>query len=96
MTIQQENNSQRGSFFIEEDGKQVAELAYTWRDKSIISLDHTEVDASLEGKGVGKALMEHAVAYARDNNIKYILYCTFAQTFFKRHKEYSDVLVEQE
>lgn len=96
MTIQQENNSQRGSFFIEEDGKRVAELAYTWRDKAIISLDHTEVDEVLEGKGIGKALMEHATAYARDNGIKYILYCTFAKSFFKRHKEYSDVLVSEQ
>ena len=42
MHIQQEENGKLGSFFIEENGKRVAEAAYTWRGEKIISLDHTE------------------------------------------------------
>ena len=92
MHIQQEENGKLGSFFIEENGKRVAEAAYTWRGEKIISLDHTEVDDSLEGKGVGSALIQHVVTFARETGVKLILYCPFAKGVFARHKEYHDVL----
>ena len=92
MTIQQEDNSQNGSFYIEENGKRVAELAYTWRSDDLISIDHTEVDESLEGKGVGLALVEHVVSFARETGIRLRLYCPFAKTVFDRHKNFHDVL----
>jgi predicted GNAT family acetyltransferase len=95
MNIQQEDNKLRGSFFIENDGNRVAELAYTWRGDSVISIDHTEVDESLEGQGVGSALVQDVVTFARETGIKLILYCPFAKVFFERHKNYSDVLAKQ-
>ena len=95
MTITQEENGTRGSFFVEENGNRVAELAYTWHDKGLISIDHTEVDESLEGKGVGSALVEKVVSFAREKGIKIRLYCPFATIVFKRHKEYHDVLEEK-
>lgn len=90
----QEDNGQRGSFYIEENGNRVAELAYTWRGDKLISIDHTEVDESLEGKGIGSALIERAVSYARETGVKYQLYCPFASKVFERHQEYKDVLAE--
>lgn len=92
MTIQQEDNLQRGSFYVEENGKRVAELFYTWRSSDLISIDHTEVDESLEGKGVGSALVEHVVTFARETGIRLRVYCPFAKTVFDRHKNYHDVL----
>lgn len=94
MNIQQEDNRKLGSFYIEQNGKRVAELAYTWRGDKVISLDHTEVDDSLEGKGVGSSLVEFAVNFARESGIKIILYCPFATKVFERHREYNDVLQE--
>lgn len=95
MNIQQEDNQQRGSFFIEDNGNRTAELAYTWRSEKLISIDHTEVDESLEGKGVGSMLVEHMVSFARTNKIKLKLYCSFAKKVFERHHEYADVLLDQ-
>jgi uncharacterized protein len=92
MTILQEDEGSRGSFYIEENAKRRAELAYTWRAKDLISIDHTEVDEDLEGKGVGSSLVHSAVEFAREKKIKFILYCPFTQTVFKRHPEYRDVL----
>jgi uncharacterized protein len=92
MHIRQEENGKLGSFFIEENGNRIAELGYTWRDDNIISVDHTEVDDSLEGKGVGSALVQHVVAFARETGVKLRIYCPFAKTVFARHKEYHDVL----
>ena len=92
MHIQQEDNSKKGSFYIEENENRIAELAYTWRSKEVISIDHTEVDESLEGKGVGSALVEHVVQFARETGIKLKLYCAFAKTVFERHTNFNDVL----
>jgi len=92
MHIRQEDDSKKGSFYIEENGKRIAELAYTWRTKDVISIDHTEVDESLEGKGVGSALVEHVVQFARETGIKIKLYCAFAKKVFERHTDYNDVL----
>jgi predicted GNAT family acetyltransferase len=93
MHIQQEDNGKLGSFFIEENEKRVAELAYTWRGDGVISIDHTEVDESLEGQGIGGALVEHAITFARETGVKVKLYCPFATKVVARHKEYHDVLL---
>lgn len=92
MTILQEDDGQRGSFYIDQDNERMAELAYSWREDHVVSIDHTEVDERLEGKGVGSALVERAVAFAREKNLRFILYCPFAQKVFSRKKEYDDVL----
>ena len=92
MHIKQEENGNFGSFFVEENGKRIAELAYTWRGSNVISVDHTEVDESLEGKGVGSALVQHVVSFARETGVKLKLYCPFTKSVFDRHKEYHDVL----
>jgi predicted GNAT family acetyltransferase len=92
MDIQQQENKKRGSFFVEENGDWLAELAYTWRDDKLISIDHTEVDESLEGKGVGSMLVKHMVNFAREKGIKLKVYCSFAKTVFERHPDYADVL----
>ena len=92
MHIQQEDNSERGSFYFEENGKRVAELAYTWRSKDVASIDHTEVDEKFEGKGLGTILVDHIFSFARETGIKLIVYCPFAKTVFERQKNYEDVL----
>ena len=94
MHINQEDDSSRGSFYVEENGKRIAELAYTWRGKYLLSIDHTEVDEILEGKGVGSALVEHIVSFARDKGIKMKLYCAFAKKVFEKRKDYHDVLIK--
>ncbi|HUQ64735.1 MAG TPA: GNAT family N-acetyltransferase [Flavitalea sp.] len=94
MHITQKDNPKFGSFFIEEKGNRIAELAYTWRGNDVISIDHTEVDENAEGKGLGSSLVEHVVSFARKTGIKVILYCPFAKTVFERHKNFQDVLAE--
>jgi uncharacterized protein len=92
MEIQQENNADEGIFFIEQDGKRVAELVYAWRDKNTMIIEHTGVDDVLKGKGAGKELVKKAVEFAREKGIKIIPICSFARSIFAKMKEYEDVL----
>jgi uncharacterized protein len=93
MEIVQQQNETKGSFYVEENGKVLAEMTYSVVDPSLIIIDHTEVDESLKGKGVGLKLLNKAVAYARTNHIKIIPLCPFAKSVFdKKHEELKDVL----
>jgi uncharacterized protein len=92
MNIQQEDNGQYGSFFIENDTGRIAELSYTWRTNDVVSIDHTIVDENVENHGIGSALVERMVDFAREKNIKLKLYCTFAKAIFERKTDYHDVM----
>ena len=54
--------------------------------------DHTIVPAELGGKGVGSALVKHALDYARDENKKVIPQCSFVASYIDKHEEYKDLL----
>jgi uncharacterized protein len=93
MLIQQKETDGNGKFYVEADGKILAEMEYTMpaTDKLIIS--HTEVDDSLSGKGVGLQLLHALVDYARTAQIKVIPLCPFAKTIFNKKPELRDVLL---
>ncbi|PWK19748.1 GNAT family N-acetyltransferase [Xanthomarina spongicola] len=92
MNIEQEDNGKKGKFFIEIDGKQEAEMTYTYAGANKIIIDHTEVSDKLKGQGVGYKLVEASVQFMRKNNIVAIPLCPFAAAVFKKKHEYSDRL----
>lgn len=92
MEIQQKDNAKTGMFFIEQEGKKVAKLVYTWAGDDRIIIEHTEVDDSLKGEGAGKELVAKLVEFAREKGIKIIPVCSFAKSVFKKTQEYQDVL----
>ena len=94
MKIQRQEHGKKGAFFIEEDGEWVAEMTYVRNAEDEITIDHTEVDESLKGEGVGGDLVAEAVKYARENNIKISATCPFAKKELAKHAEYADVLVD--
>ena len=55
-------------------------------------LIHTEVPASLEGKGVGGAIVQKALQYAKDHSYKIVPICPFVQSYLKRHKEWEGIV----
>ncbi|WP_335966028.1 GNAT family N-acetyltransferase [Galbibacter sp. PAP.153] len=91
--IQHEASASKGRFYVEDNGKTLAEMTYSVAGSDKIIIDHTDVDDSLRGMGVGLKLVETSVAYARENNIKILPLCPFANAQFKKHAEFRDVLV---
>ncbi|MES2332661.1 MAG: GNAT family N-acetyltransferase [Bacteroidota bacterium] len=57
-----------------------------------IFLIHTEVPKELEGKGVGGAIVQKALQYAKDNQYKIVPICPFVQSYLERHKEWNDLV----
>lgn len=92
MKVKHQDNKKNGKFYINKNGSQVAEMTYTYSDSEKISIDHTEVDDSLEGQGLGHNLLDAAVAFVRNKNLKIIPLCSFAEAILKKNDKYSDVL----
>lgn len=57
-----------------------------------IVYDHTIVPSELGGKGVGSALVKHALDYARNEGKKVVPTCSFVASYINKHAEYQDLL----
>jgi uncharacterized protein len=93
MLIQQKQEGSKGSFYVEEEGRLLAEMTWSMTDAGLMIIEHTEVSDELRGKNVGYQLVHAAVEYARANNIKIFPLCPFANAVFKKKAtEFGDVL----
>ena len=93
MLIQQKQAGSKGSFYVEDNGKLLAEMTWSMTGTDLMIIDHTEVSDELRGKNVGYQLVQAAVDYARANHIKILPLCPFANSVFKRNaQEFGDVL----
>ncbi len=92
MKIKRQEHGKNGAFFIEEEGEWVAEMTYTREGLRKIVINHTAVSKSLKGKGIGKALVNAAVKFARGKNLLIKPVCSFAKKVLESSEEYEDVL----
>jgi len=90
--MKQKDDGQHGTFYIGENGHDLAEMTYTWKDEHTFTIDHTTVDESLRGQGVANKLLAQAVAFAREKNLKIIPLCPFAKSVFDKDSSLHDVL----
>lgn len=84
----------RGSFYIERDGNQIAELDYEIINGQLNAY-HTGVRKEYEGQGLASKLFDEMVKYARENNYKVIPSCSYVSVKFRRHPdEFNDIWVQ--
>lgn len=91
-TQHQGEHGKRGSFDFLVDGVKMAEMAYVMAGEHKMIIEHTEVDDSLGGQGIGKRLQTELVAYVREHGMKVLPLCPFAHAMFKKMPEWQDVL----
>ncbi len=91
MDIKLQQEESKGVFYIEENGKRLAEMTFSKAGDNLIIIDHTEVSDALRGTGAGKKMVAHAVAYARSSNLKILPLCPFARAVFDKTPDYNDV-----
>ncbi|MFA5422101.1 MAG: GNAT family N-acetyltransferase [Bacilli bacterium] len=81
-------------FYIgESEDNALAEVTFKQYSDHVIILDHTYVNRSLRGRGIGKTLVDKVVEYARQNHLKIIPTCPFAKDIMENSKAYADVLL---
>mgnify|MGYP000627248469 CR=1 FL=1 len=92
MDILHTNKDSKGEFYIEKDGKRIAEMTYSKAGTDKIIIDHTEVSDEGRGKGFGKQLVRRGVEFARENDITVLPLCPFAKATIQKTPEFQDVL----
>jgi len=91
--IEHHDSGTKGAFFIQKDGQRIADMTYSRINASMIIVDHTDVDASLGGQGVGRKLLGALVQWARATDTKVVPLCPFAKAQFNKDESIRDVLV---
>ena len=94
MEIQNKKAGAKGMFYVENDKTTLAKMVYTMPSPDKMIIEHTEVSEELKGQNVGFLLVKAAVEFAREQNIKIIPLCPFANSVFKRKPEFADVLAK--
>jgi uncharacterized protein len=93
LQVRHEDVGRRGSFYVEQDGRRVAEQTLTvGPDGKIAIIDHTAVDESLRGQGVARKLTLATVEWARTSGVKLVPVCPFAKEVIERDASLQDVL----
>ena len=90
MEIERFDDGKKGHFKAVENGVEAGLMTYVWAGEGKIIIDLTE--GNPEFKGVGIKLLNKAVDYARENNVKIIPLCPFAKKMFDRTESIRDVL----
>jgi uncharacterized protein len=73
------------------DGRVVGISQYTLAD-DVITFLHTEVDQTVEGKGLGSRLAAGALDDVRRRGLRVVAKCPFIAAYIKRHRDYADLL----
>ena len=92
-TVEHEEANAKGAFFMQVSGKRLAEMTYSRTNATMVIVDHTEVDESLSGQGIGRQLLDALVAWARQTGTKVLPLCPFAKAQFDKDASIRDVLV---
>ncbi|KGT47156.1 MULTISPECIES: GNAT family N-acetyltransferase [Acinetobacter] len=92
MQIEHKQHDGKGEWFIEQSDQRLAEMTYSRAGDDKLIIDHTWVDDSLRGQRIGQQLVQAAVAYARNQQLKIIPLCPFAKSVFDRDHSIHDVL----
>ena len=92
-TVEHEEAASKGAFYIDKAGQRVAEMTYSRTNATMIIIDHTDVDDSLRGEGVGRQLLNALVDWARSTGTKVLPLCPFAKSQFDKDPAIRDVLV---
>ncbi len=74
-----------GTFYVLRDGDRLAEMTYTCSGPDRIVINHTEVDDSLRGQGVGRKLLDACVAWAEARGAQVSATCPYAKAQLEKN-----------
>ncbi len=91
MRIDLEEDKKRFVMF-NDDGGMIGEIDWDWDARGQLLATHTGVDSEYSGQGLGYALLERLVGYAREKKAKIVPLCPFVKAAFIKHPDrYGDV-----
>jgi len=95
MEIKHRENAHKGSFYVEENNKLLAELSYSFAGADKLVLDQTTISAKSKVLNIGNRLVEAAVNYSKSKNIRIVPLCPFAKDLIEKTPEFREVLINK-
>lgn len=92
MNINHIEEGKTGYFFAAEDSVEVGRITYVMAGDTKLVIEHTEVNPTYEGNGIGRKLVFAVVDHAREHQLKILPVCVFARALFDKIPEIQDVL----
>ena len=78
------------------DAKKVGEINFTLQEDGLYDIYHTEVDSSMNGKGLAGKLVAAAADVIAQEQKRTRATCTYAAAWLKRHHEYDALYVPED
>jgi predicted GNAT family acetyltransferase len=82
----------KGKAYMGDLNSPLAEMTFSNSKNSLWIIDHTEVNESLKGQGIGKKLLLKLVEKAREMKIEILPLCPYAKHAFEKDESIQDVL----
>ena len=82
--IELEITDNKGAAFLKQNGKQLAEMTFSLAGDTLMIIDHTDVDDSLRGQGIGRKLLDKVLQYAENEERKIMPLCPYAKSVFDK------------
>lgn len=92
LKIQREEHGNKGAFYVAKDGTWIAEMTYKREGARTLNIDHMAIAKPLQGKGVGKAMVNAAVKFAEKNNLLIKPTSAYVKKVLESSEEYEDIL----
>ena len=84
VTIEREELNGTHEFVLRIDGERFGFLEFTRPDTGVMCIEHVEVAVELRGSGLGKQLVQKAVAFAKDGKLRVVPICSYARAVMQR------------
>ena len=84
VTIEREELNGANEFVLRIDGEKFGFLEFTRPEVGVMRIEYVEVSPELRGTGLGKQLVEKAVAFAQQTKLKVIPICSYARAVMQR------------
>ena len=84
VSIEREELNGVHEFVLRIDGERHGFLEFTRPSVGVMRIEYVEVDPSLRGTGLGLQLVEKAVAFAKEAELKVVPICSYARAVIQR------------
>ncbi len=78
--------------FIKEDGVMVAYATFPQVEAGVVNINHTFTHPTKRGQGLAKVIMDALYEHLKQEGLKAIPSCSYAEAYFKRYEDKRDVL----
>jgi predicted GNAT family acetyltransferase len=92
VTIEREEQGDIQEFVLRVNGERLGSLEFTRPGAGVLRIEYVEVSPELRGSGMGRQLVEAAVAWAKETEMKIVPICSYARLVMQRDPAMSAVL----